>query len=192
MEVRMPKTMKLGTFDQDHLRLLVRLADVDLPRRFVVACAWFGKFYVGDLIRMRGIASLCRSESEIAAVKAYLAGAGLALDTEVEHWTSDRAALMEGLVFGFAEPSVEILALGMDRLDLDTRAANWLRDETIGSIAEMSRDAFMRIPNAGKDARHEVREALARVGVAFSGEIAVASRVDQALVRRLLAEAAPG
>jgi hypothetical protein len=52
-------------------------------------------------------------------------------------------------------------------------------------------DYLLRAPGMGKDTVHEIREALARVGVAFRGETVAVSRVDQALVRRLTQAATP-
>ncbi|MGY3582058.1 hypothetical protein ACVIGB_001019 [Bradyrhizobium sp. USDA 4341] len=185
----MPETMQLTFgFDNTPTQLLVRLGDVDLPRRFVVACARKREFYVGDLIQMSQwqVRERCgRSEADLASVEKFMTRFGFEFETTIERWTSDGAAMMEGLVFGIARPSPKILAIPMERLGLGTRAMNCCRRETVGQLAGMTVTEFLRTPGAWHDTLHEIREALAHVGAAFRGEVAVVSRIDQALVRRL-------
>jgi hypothetical protein len=121
----MSETMQLTLgFENAPRQLLIRLADVDLPRRFVVACARKREFYVGDLVQMSRwqVRERCgRSEADLVSVEAFMGRSGFKFETTVERWTPDGAAMMEGLVFGIAKPSPKILAIPTERLGLGTR-----------------------------------------------------------------------
>jgi hypothetical protein len=84
-----------------------------------------------------------------------------------------------------------LLALGLERLSLSTRAKNCLKRQAVSTIGELvvfTSDEVFRWQNAGKKTVEELRALLGRLGLRFRNEVLPVGEVDNELLIRLREE----
>ncbi len=191
----MPKTINFLTGSMDVQKLLVtRIDDSGLPQAFVAYLLRQRAIYIGDLVQLSEdvVSIYCnRSGTAFGVVEAFFHRHELEFEMTVPGWTHEVAVEFERLYFGAPPAPPAVLEIPVRAVGFGPRILRACELEevvTVGQLAVFPPDQFMRIWGVGRGSYAEVHEKLTLLGVALPGDVALAHRIDRALIARLLAD----